>query len=56
LLKNYDSLIQYHPRKMNVIADALSRNTQHGLNIMINTQPDILRELEHMGIELVLTG
>jgi len=39
-----------------VIADALSRTTEHGLNTMISTQPDILRGLENMGIELPLPG
>jgi len=55
-LKEYDLQIQYHPRKANVVADALNRNTQHGLNAMINTQPEISRDLETMGIELVLSG
>ena len=52
LLKDYNSQIQYHPKKANVVADALSRKTQHGLNI--GTQPDILRDLEATSIELVL--
>jgi len=37
-----------------LVVDSLSRKTQHGLNTMINTQPNILRGLENMGIELVL--
>ena len=42
--------------KLNAVADALSRKTQHGLNTMINTQPSILRDPETMVIELVLSG
>ena len=56
LLKDYDLQIQYHLEKENVGVDALSRKTQHGLNTMISTQPDIRRELENMGIELVSSG
>jgi len=48
--------IQYHPEKANVVTDALSRKTQHGLNTMINTQYDLLRGLENMCIKLVLPG
>ena len=48
--------MQYHPRKANVVADALTRKTQHGLNKMLSTQPNILRDLENIGIELVLLG
>jgi len=54
LLKDYDLQIQYNPRKVNVVADALSKKAQHGLNVMINTQPEIARDLETMGIEFVL--
>ena len=35
------------------MADALSRKTLHGLNAMMNTQPEISRDLEAMGIKLV---
>ena len=45
LLKDYGLQIQYHPRKANVVVDT-----------MINTQPDILRDLETMGVELELPG
>jgi len=38
-----------------VAADALSSKTEHGLKTMINLQPNILRDLENMGIKLVLT-
>ena len=53
LLKDYDLQIQYHPGKVNVVADALSRKTQHGLNTMMHTRPEISQDLKTMGIELV---
>ena len=46
-------MIQYHPGKANVIADALSRKAQHSLNTMVITQLSLLRELEDLGIQLV---
>ena len=39
-----------------MVADALSRKTQHCLNAMVTTQPEILRDLEAVAIELVLPG
>lgn len=48
--------IKYHPEKANVVANALSWKAQHRLNTMISTQLDIVRDLENMGIELVLPG
>ena len=53
LLKDYDLQIRYHPGKANLVADALTKKTQHCLNAMVNTQPEILRDLEARAIELV---
>ena len=39
-----------------MVADTLSRKTQHELSITINTQLHILRDLENMSIELVVRG
>jgi len=35
LLKDYDLQIQYHPRKANMVADALSRKAQHSSNTVV---------------------
>ena len=52
-LKDYDLQIQYHPGKVNVVADALSRKTHHSMNFMKVSMPEITRDLEKLGIEVV---
>nr|GEU95164.1 retrotransposon protein, putative, Ty3-gypsy subclass [Tanacetum cinerariifolium] len=54
LLKYYDTNIQYHPRKANVVADALSRKS--GMLENLQTEPKIIKDLERMDIELCIYG
>nr|GFD45589.1 putative reverse transcriptase domain-containing protein [Tanacetum cinerariifolium] len=54
LLKNYDTNIQYHPRKANVVADALSRKS--GMIAGIKVEEEIIRDLERLDIELYVRG
>nr|GFB53537.1 RNA-directed DNA polymerase [Tanacetum cinerariifolium] len=54
LLKDYDTNIQYHPGKGNVVADALSRKS--GMIAGIRVEEEIIRDLERLDIELYVRG
>ncbi|GJV01098.1 putative nucleotidyltransferase, ribonuclease H [Tanacetum coccineum] len=55
LLKDYDANIQYHPDKANVVADALKRKNS-GIMACLKIQPEIIKDLELMEVELVVRG
>nr|GFC26359.1 putative reverse transcriptase domain-containing protein [Tanacetum cinerariifolium] len=54
LLKDYDTNIQYHPGKANVVADALSMKS--GMIAGIKVEEEIIRDLERLDIELYVRG
>jgi len=56
LLKDYDLQIQYHPGKVNVVVDALSKKTRHMLDTIVVTQLSLLKELKNLGVQLASHG
>nr|GFC73618.1 putative reverse transcriptase domain-containing protein [Tanacetum cinerariifolium] len=54
MLKDYDTNIQYHPGKANVVADTLSRKS--GMIAGIKVEEEIIRDLERLDIELYVCG
>nr|GFC46207.1 hypothetical protein [Tanacetum cinerariifolium] len=54
LLKDYDTNIQYHPSKANVVADALSRKS--GMIAGIKVEEEIICDLERLDIEIYVRG
>ena len=55
LIKDYDLDIQYHEGKANVVADALSRKAQHGVNSLV-VADELCRDMERLSLEIVKEG
>ena len=54
LVKDYDCSINYHPGKVNVVADAISRKPSSFSAALLTTRKEIIRDLERMEIEVVM--
>jgi hypothetical protein len=55
LLKDYDYMINYHPGKVTVVVDALSRKTIVGsISAMFTMQKELLLNLERDGVEMMV--
>ncbi|RVX04229.1 Retrovirus-related Pol polyprotein from transposon 17.6 [Vitis vinifera] len=52
LLKDYDCIIQYHPRKANVVVDALSRKSVGSLAAIRGCQRQLLGHLRSMQVHI----
>jgi hypothetical protein len=52
LLKNYDCYILYHPRKANVVADALSRKSQSASMNSTPTPNQLAKKLGMIQLDL----
>ena len=52
LIKDYDLVIDYHPRKANVVANALSRKSSASLAYICTAYVPLLLDLKTLGITL----
>jgi hypothetical protein len=53
LIKDYDFGINYHPRKANVVANALSRKKYYNATFARRMQPELWREIEYLNLGMV---
>jgi len=53
LMTDYDLDLQYHPRKVNVVLDALSRKPSF---MMITQQKEMQEEILRLDLEIILPG
>ncbi|CAH9076112.1 unnamed protein product [Cuscuta epithymum] len=56
LVKDYDCEILYHPGKANRVADALSRKTHASIALMKTIHPELRKEIDAFGLEMVVQG
>jgi hypothetical protein len=56
LIKDYDCEINYHPGKANVVADTLSRKSTVELAALRISQPQLIKKLTEMSLEVVGKG
>ena len=52
MIKDYDCTIEYHPRKSNIVADALSRRPESSLSHMRTGYLPLLVDLRALGVIL----
>ena len=56
LVKDYDCVINYHPGKANVVADALSRKSFSSVSTMVLVQKPLLQDMQRLELEIVSKG
>ncbi|KAL6344251.1 hypothetical protein AAG906_037815 [Vitis piasezkii] len=56
LLQDYDCIIQYHPRKANVVVDALSRKSFGSLEAIKGCQRQLIEDFLHVHIRVLDSG
>jgi hypothetical protein len=53
LIKDYDIRITYHPRKANIVVDALSRNKYCNATLTIRMRPELHQEIGYINLAMV---
>jgi hypothetical protein len=53
LIKDYDIGINYHPRKANVVADALSQKKYCNATLTIGMRPELCQEIGYLNLAMV---
>lgn len=56
MIKDYDCNINYHPSKVNVMVDALSRKSRIYLAALGVFQPQLIMWLKRLRVEIVALG
>ena len=54
MIKDYDLVIDYHPKKANVVANVLSRKSSVTLAHIRTTYGSLLLDMKTLGISLVV--
>ena len=50
LMADYDIDLQYHPGKVNVVPDALSRRPEANMVMLLNQQKELLKEMGRLDL------
>ena len=53
LMADYDIDLQYHPGKVNVVPDALSRELENNMLIQLTHQKELLREIIKLNLMII---
>ena len=56
MIKDYELVIEYHPGKANVVADALSQKSSTSLSYIRTAYVPILMEMRTLGLDLSYDG
>jgi len=52
-MADYDIYLQYHPKKVNMVPDALSRKPEVCMAMQITQQEELFREMRQMDLMVI---
>ena len=56
LIKDYNQSVHYHPRKANVVVDALSRKSYCHYMTTLNQRPELAQEVRQLNLQIIPQG